>query len=45
LTALAAQSGDTQIGASDARRLPEHDWAMLATLAERVFDLEHQRLR
>jgi probable F420-dependent oxidoreductase len=45
LAALAAQSGDTQIGQPDANHLPEHDWAMLATLAERVFDLEHQTLR
>lgn len=45
LTALAAQSGNPQIGVPDASRLPERDWAMLATLAERVFDLEHQTLR
>jgi len=44
-TAFAAQSGTIPINEPDFTRLPERDWAMLTTLAERVFDLEHQTLR
>jgi probable F420-dependent oxidoreductase len=36
---------DTYRGDPEETRHPEHAWAMLATLAERVVDLEHQRLR